>query len=453
MQRSWALDYSNKELFNKFTQEIGFFLDDLCVIKDINAAIIMDSSLNVIAKTRYSAALHFLNVNYSDIQKAIDNVTVVLDTKIDSQNIIVISCIKNEDDDYRLLLIEKKLAPSVLAHAKNSKEAYDDYYNLLQERGSLEIAFIFMFLGVGILLLLASIVMAFLYSWRIVKPVSNLIDVSESIMRGNTKARAQEDCSYEELSMLAKTFNQMVGQVHDQKEDLMNMNKKLDERMKFTGSVLAGVSSGVIGIDNNAIYIWNNAAEKLLGKKINFGEHIYNVIPEIKDIISRVHKNNQFVEREMHYKRDREICIFSVKIENIEMNNDECNRFVITFDDLTQMIVAQQKAAWSEVARRVAHEIKNPLTPIQLSAERIKRKYLPQISDETGIFTELVDVIIRQVGDIKRLINDFTFFARLPESKLKKCDIVDVCKQVVFLMQNATNDMRINLIFEGNNAC
>jgi two-component system nitrogen regulation sensor histidine kinase NtrY len=148
------------------------------------------------------------------------------------------------------------------------------------------------------------------------------------------------------------------------------------------------------------------------------------------------------VTKEDQYRRDNEILLFSVKI--MKIFSDDANRYVITFDDLTEMVLSQRKAAWSEVARRVAHEVKNPLTPIQLSAERIKRKYDKQITADKETFDQLVDVIIKQVGDIKRLIDEFNFFARLPEPKMKKCSLKEICSQAVFLMKTTAGEVEVN---------
>ncbi len=430
----------------KFSENVNFVLDDLCALKNLNSAILLDSSLNVIAHSKYSVALHFLNLQNEDISSIKERSSVILRSSFDDeQNIRAISCFRTDNNEYLYLIIEKSIDSEILLQAKNARQAYDEYFQLLEERSSLEIAFIFMFFIVGIMLLVGSIVVAILYSWRIVKPISNLIDTSETIIEGNLKARVPEESQYEEITTLMRTFNQMISQVQKQREDLVEINKQLDERIKFSSSVLAGVSSGVIGIDNNAVYVWNSAAEKLLGRPISFGEHIYNIIPEIEALLYAP-SSNGIAQKEMRYKKDNNELLLSVKVAHIETSIDYYNRFVITFDDLTNMVMAQKKAAWSEIARRVAHEIKNPLTPIQLSAERIRRKYISQINSDSGTFSELIDVIIRQVGDIKRLIDNFTHFAKLPDPILKPCNLYEICKQAVFFIQNASEDVKISLI-------
>jgi two-component system nitrogen regulation sensor histidine kinase NtrY len=437
---------SNRELFSKNASSL---LDDLCELKGVDSAILLDSHLGVIAHSKYSVSLHFLNISYKKIKEVetLDNKWSLIETSESEKNVTAMSCFRNTDR-YMYLIIRKNVNSNTLAQAENARIAYDEYFQLQENRSSLEIAFIFIFLTVGILLLVASIIVAIVYSWKIVSPISNLIDVSENIIDGNMKARAKEDGSYEEIELLSKTFNQMIEQISNQREDLIKINKKLDERIKFTDSVLGGVSSGVIGVDNNAIYTWNISAEKLLDEKIVYGEHIGNVFPEIMETLKSMKSSS--VQKEIQFRKGNDILLLSLKIESLTLQGD--NRFVITFNDLTDVVIAQRKAAWSEVARRVAHEIKNPLTPIQLSAERIRRKYLSQITVDPEVFSELVDVIVRQVGDIKRLIDEFNFFARLPEPNFRECDLCEICRQATFLMQNVSNGAEI--IFSSNeNTC
>lgn len=426
------------------TQEIlqvdalNSFLDDLCDLKGINSAILLDSSFNVIAHSKYSVSLHFLNIKYDQYTELESPHRKSLILKDNSNgkngNIVAAACFQNMNDDNMYLIIEKSIDADVLHQAENTEIAFNEYNQLLKNRNSLEIAFILVFFAVSLLLLIASISVAVVYSWKIVNPISNLIDASENIINGDLNARANADGSYEEVNLLSKTFNQMISQIQDQR-------LQLEERIKFTTSVLAGVSSGVIGIEKNIIYIWNDASEKLLNKKINNGDNIKNVIPEIAPLLLSFAQFPKYLEQEIQVQIDHNIRLFLIKIGNIKFENTE--RLVITFDDLTDVALAQRKAAWSEVARRVAHEIKNPLTPIQLSAERIKRKYISQIQQDSQTFSNLVDVIVRQVGDIKRLIDEFNFFARLPEPVLKECNLCDICRQAIFLMQNASSDVDI----------
>lgn len=438
----YYMDNIDKFSLNKGQQlnEIERILDEICRIREVNAAIVMDSILRVIAHSRYSTSLHFLNFYYSEVEnlRKAPHRTKIIETP-DNNTIAAMSYFSVHGENM-YLLIEKKVDPNIFVYAKHAQRSYNDYLQMYHERSSLEIAFVFIFLIVGILLLVLSISIAVVFSWKIVNPVSNLIDVAEKIIHGNLSARVQGSKTYKEIQLLSTTFNHMVETMQTQQKDLIKVNQELDEKVKFVTNVLAGVSSGVIGTDNGHVYIWNNAAEKLLGRNIMFGEHIADILPDARDLLDQ--NLDAIVEKDIQYKRKNQISVFSLKVAHTLLKNE--HRAVVTFTDLTEVLVAQRKAAWTEVARRVAHEIKNPLTPIQLSAERIKRKYSKQIKEDLDTFVALTDVIVKQVGDIKRLLDEFNFFARLPEPKLTSCNLYDICSQAIFLMQNVSDNVTIH---------
>ncbi len=435
---------------DRLEKNLGFMLDDLCRLKDMEGAILMTEE-SIIAHSKYSVSLHFLNLKYEDLkqlQEVADlprNGKLLKITGIDKKNLVSAACFRliNNSNEYIYLIAEKKISPKIIEHADNAQKAFDDYYKLLNNRSSLERAFVIMFFVIGLLILVISILLSLMYSWKFIKCISNLIDVSETVMDGDFSARVNEPHSDKgEISNLTRTFNQMISKVHRQQNELIAINDELDEKVKFITNVLSGISSGVIGLDNSCVYIWNNKAEELLGKKFIFGENILNIFPELQEMIEEISEQNSFISREIQYRRDNKTFLFSIKIVNIVA--EDYNRYVITFDDLTNMMVAQHKAAWSEVARRVAHEIKNPLTPIQLSAQRLQRKYISQISKDKETFSKLIEIIVKQVGDIKRLIDEFSFFARLPEPKLKKTNLEEVCQQAILLMNETANEIKIH---------
>lgn len=438
----YYIDNIDKFPGNKRQQfvEIGHILDEICRIREVNAAIVMDSILRVVAHSRYSTALHFLNFYYSEVQnlKKAPHRTKIIETA-DNDTIAAMSYFSAHGENM-YLLIEKKVDPHIFIYAQHAQRSYQDYLQMYHERGSLEIAFVFIFLIVGILMLVSSISIAVVFSWRIVNPVSNLIDVAEKIINGNLSARVQGSKTYKEIQLLSSTFNHMVETMQTQQKDLIKVNQELDEKVKFATSVLAGVSSGVIGTDNGYVYVWNSAAEELLGRNIIFGEHIADILPDVEEMLSQ--NSDTILKKDIQYKKGNQVSVFSLKVAHILLKNE--HRAVVTFTDLTDVLVAQRKAAWTEVARRVAHEIKNPLTPIQLSAERIRRKYLRQIVDDPDTFSALTDVIVKQVGDIKRLLDEFNFFARLPEPKLMACNLYEICSQAIFLMQNVADNVTIH---------
>lgn len=436
---------------DRFERTLSGMLDDFCRVKDVSGAILVTEE-KIIAHTKYSVSLHFLNLKYEDMQqlrKIADlqqrNGMLLKISGVDKTTLICASCFRlmRNPDEYVYLITEKKVNPQIIEHADNARKAFEDYYKLLDNRSSLERAFTVMFFVIGLLILVISILLSLMYSWKFIRCISDLIDVSETVMEGDFTARVNEPHSDKgEIANLTRTFNQMISKVHRQQSELIAINNELDEKVKFITNVLSGISSGVIGLDNLCVYIWNSKAEELLGKKFVFGENILNVLPELQEMIKEINEQNSFISKEINYRRDNKTFLFSIKIVNIVA--EDYNRYVVTFDDLTNMMVAQHKAAWSEVARRVAHEIKNPLTPIQLSAQRLQRKYISQISDDPDTFTRLIEVIVKQVGDIKRLIDEFSFFARLPEPKLKKTNFEEVCQQAIFLMNETADKVKIH---------
>lgn len=441
---------NTQKISENLERSLGYMLDDLCSLEGMDGAILMTED-NIIAHSKYSVELHFLNLKYEDLKKLKElanlrkNGQLLTIEGVDRKTLITAACfsLMENPHDYIFLITEKKVNPEIIEHSDNAKKAFEDYYNLLKNRNFLENTFILMFFVIGLLILVISVMLSLLYSWKFIKCISNLIDVSETVMEGDFNARVTElKANSGEMSNLTKTFNKMISQVQRQQNELIVINNKLDEKVKFITNVLSGISSGVIGLDNSCVYIWNAKAEELLGKKFIFGENIFNVLPELQDMIKEINAQNSYISKEIQYYRDHKNLLFLVKIVNIVAEN--YSRYVITFDDLTNMIAAQHKAAWSEVARRVAHEIKNPLTPIQLSAERLQRKYSSQIDKDKDVFIKLTDVIVKQVGDIKRLIDEFSFFARLPEPKLIKTNLGDICHQAIFLMSETASDVKIS---------
>lgn len=435
-------------------RNLCLLLDDMCTLKEIDSAIIIVSS-SVIAHSKYSVRLHFVNIKDYDLQNlqklsSLNKNGMILESDVDNFNkLLLASCFQIPGiDEYIYILFEKSIDKSIIENASKASAAYNEYTRLSQKRSSLETSFVLLFFIVGLLIFFVSLMFAIFYSLKLLTPISDLINVSEDVIKGDFKARVKESKSFAEMQMLTKTFNQMLERIHSQQKDLKEINSELNAKIKFNESVLAGVSSGVIGLEQTSVYIWNNQAEALLGRDLRFGEHIENIFQAVPEMISRISAEAPIASREIQYTKGKEILLFAVKI--MEISDVGYNRYIITFDDITDTVISQRKAAWSEVARRVAHEIKNPLTPIQLSAERIRRKYLSQISVDSEIFLKLIDVIVRQVGDIKRLIDEFNFFARLPDPKMKKCRLDEICTQAVFLM-TGTSEVSIFTNKESDN--
>jgi two-component system nitrogen regulation sensor histidine kinase NtrY len=237
----------------------------------------------------------------------------------------------------------------------------------------------------------------------------------------------------------------MTHRIEAQQGELVEANRQLDDRRRFTETVLAGVSAGVIGLDREGrITLPNRSASELLAleREQMVGRKLAELVPEVAELLDETMRRPERVrEAQVRIERRGRALTLLVRVA-AEREGGETQGYVATFDDVSELITAQRKAAWADVARRIAHEIKNPLTPIQLSAERLKRKYLKEIQSDPDTFTTLSDTIVRHVGDIGRMVDEFSSFARMPAPIMKVEDLRDICRQALFLQRNAHSEIR-----------
>jgi len=264
-------------------------------------------------------------------------------------------------------------------------------------------------------------------------------------------ARVTMDDAIDEFEVLGRAFNRMTSQIEEQRAELITANRQLDQRRRFTETVLAGVSSGVMGLDKdgNITLVNSSAAELLhLGTRDLLGRSIVELLPDLEALLEQAKaRNSRMAQAEIPFQPPsgeggKRTLLVRIAIELI---GDQDTGAVLTFDDITDLQSAQRKAAWADVARRIAHEIKNPLTPIQLSAERLKRKYLKQITDDPDIFEQCTDTIIHHVGDIGRMVNEFSAFARMPEAIMKNENIKNIIRDIVVFQDEAHPEIDIEL--------
>ncbi|MGB0719328.1 MAG: sensor histidine kinase, partial [Bdellovibrionales bacterium] len=254
----------------------------------------------------------------------------------------------------------------------------------------------------------------------------------------------------EEFDYLARAFNRMTQQIEEQQKALLEANRQMDRRRRFTETVLAGATSGIIGVDaNGLITLANNSASKLLGIENDAlsAMRVSDIAEELGALLESAHERaDKITQADIQIKNQDDDArrVFLVRIA-IELVGDRDVGAIITFDDITDLQSAQRKAAWADVARRIAHEIKNPLTPIQLSAERLKRKYLTEIQTTPEVFSECTDTIIRHVEDIERMVNEFSSFARMPEPTMKRENLAALVRETLSLHIHAHPDIDFNI--------
>ena len=421
-------------------------IDTQSFIRNLSEAVVIDQDKRVLARSSLTFSLEYELPNDFQIRQAQAG-DVVLVMGGDQDRVRALTRLESMPGAY--LYVGRMIDPQVIEHLKRAELAVQDYNNLQMRNSGLQITVIMIFVVVGLLLLLAAIWSGLLLARQLVNPIGELITASERVRAGDFNSRLPEINRLEEFEFLAKSFNRMTSQIQSQRDELIIANRQIDRRRRLTETVLTGVSSGVLGVDGEGqINLANSSATKLLTKSREdiTGQYILDIIPELKNMLKEVAQNpKKTIQKEISVtfgKTGRRIFLFRISIETLEENS---TGLIITFDDITELQSAQRKAAWSDVARRIAHEIKNPLTPIQLSAERLKRKYLKDISKDAEIFEQCTDTIIKHVGDIGRMVDEFSSFARMPDPILKPQSILKVIEESVMLSKQAHEHIKFSV--------
>ncbi len=339
-----------------------------------------------------------------------------------------------------VLLIERPIDPAILDHVNKTEAAVAEYQRLSHNRAGLEVSFALIFATVALLVLSAAVLIGLILANQIARPIGHLMRAAERVREGDLEVRVPEKATGDEVAELSRAFNRMTGQLAAQRSELMVAYGQLDERRRFTETVLAGVSAGVIGLDaSGRIELPNRAAAELLGLDLQtkIGQPLAEIAPEFAALIDAVMAApDKPATAELEHGPAMHKRVLLVRI-GAEMINGKPDGFIVTFDDVTELLSAQRKAAWADVARRIAHEIKNPLTPIQLSAERLKRRFSREITSDPESFNQCADTIVRHVGDIGRMVDEFSTFARMPAPIMRPETLERIAREAMVLQRVA----------------
>jgi two-component system nitrogen regulation sensor histidine kinase NtrY len=327
--------------------------------------------------------------------------------------------------------------PQMVAQLQRAKGVLADYNALVRRARVLQLRFNAALLLVSLLILAATIWIALRLADRLVRPVGELVDAARRVTAGDLSARVPASSDRDELGVLGTAFNRMTGRLEEQTGALVTANAQLDSRRAFIEAVLAGVTAGIISLDQErGVRLINSSAEALLktDKGRAVGRKLAELAPELD-----AHLDSDAREDIIQFASGGEPRTLAVKRVRVEGGH------VLTFDDITEQLLDQRRAAWSDVARRIAHEIRNPLTPIQLAAERLQRRYGKEIVDDGGTFEQLTGTIVRQVGDLRRMVDEFSSFARMPKPVFREEKIADIVRESLFLHQVAHPDIGFTL--------
>jgi two-component system nitrogen regulation sensor histidine kinase NtrY len=400
-------------------------------LRDLSLAALIDDKGAVLYSTAGDTRVRYAPPPASIMQQARDgHVPVMLSAQ--SNRVAAVSNLSRHPGVF--LYAARSVNPKVVGHLRRTQAGVEEYERLRQARGGAKLAHGLMYFMISMTGVLAAIWVGLWFASKIVAPIRRLIGAAQQVAKGNLSIELPLNRGEGDLRRLSKNFNHMTKELGRQHGELVTANTQLTERRLFMEAVLSNISAGVIGLDaQGTVRLANSSAQKLLDLEADdlVGHALSDVVPALATLVdadpepglkSRAHS-------QVTLPINDEDRIFSVRVTREHSEGATDQGSVITFDDVTELVSAQRTSAWGDVARRIAHEIKNPLTPIQLSAERIRRKYGSVIRDDRDTFEKLTDTIVRQVGDIKTMVDEFASFARIPKPQMEQHDLREVVQE------------------------
>ena len=434
-----------KPLFEQSREQFHQFLAAQASIRGLPAVMLLDKDLNVVDQVDPQINEAFAKPS-AEVLAAINDTEPQVAMFLDDNYVAAIIKLRGYNDLY--LYIARLLDPRVLAQLRATQASVAQYADLSARQVGIQIAFGLMYTVIALIVLLSAVWIGLNFANYLVAPIRRLIGAAQVVSTGNLYVQVPTRRSEGDLAQLGETFNKMTQELRTQRDDIVRARDLIDSRRRFTEAVLAGASAGVIGVDaESCISILNRSAERLIGRTEAdaLGRPLTDIVPELAGMFAAARSGLQrLVQGQVTINRNGQERNLSVRVTSEQSGAAEGD-YVVTLDDITELVTAQRTSAWADVARRIAHEIKNPLTPIQLSAERLRRKYAGMIKEDGGVFQQCTDTIVRQVDDIKRMVDEFSRFARMPKPVMTAEDVADTVRQVVFLQRVGNADIAIDL--------
>ena len=436
-----------RPLYDQDRRSFGEFLTESAASRNLPGAVIIDKNTKPLVAADTGAMLTYAppapdllkNVGENEPEMAL----------LPEQNYFA-AVIRLRGFTDTFLYVARPLDPHVVSLLKQTQAGAADYAAVEARRLGIQVNFALMFAVIALTILMASILIGLNFANWLVAPIRQLMSAASLVSTGDLHVQVPVHKSEGDLAQLGETFNKMTQELRTQRDELVNASELIDSRRRFIEAVLSSASAGIIGVDaSGSVGILNRSAEKLIGhaESETLDHPLSDVLPELDEMMKTAREGTQrLVQGQITINRDGQERNLSVRV-SAEQTSQSRESYIITLDDITDLVSAQRTSAWADVARRIAHEIKNPLTPIQLSAERIRRKFGKVIIDDKSVFEQCTETIVRQVDDIRRMVDEFSRFARMPKPVMEGEDVADTVRQAVFLMRVAhpTIDIEANI--------
>ena len=434
-------------LYDQDRKSFRDFLTASAASRNLPGAMLIDKELNVLDTADTGIQLAFAPPEPEFLSKEVNDTEPNISLLPEPYENWVGAVIKLRAFNDTYLYVARPVEPRVVEQVKQTQASAAEYADVESRRLGIQVSFALMFAVLAMTILTASILIGLNFANWLVAPIRRLMSAASVVSTGNLHVQVPIHRSEGDLAQLGETFNNITQELRTQRDELVSASGLIDSRRRFIEAVLSSASAGIIGVDSSgSVGILNRSAEKLIGhvESETLGHPLSEVLPELDEMMKTARDGTQrLVQGQITILRNGQERNLSVRV-SAEQTSQSRDSYIITLDDITELVSAQRTSAWADVARRIAHEIKNPLTPIQLSAERIRRKFGRVITEDKAIFEQCTDTIVRQVDDIRRMVDEFSRFARMPKPVIEGEDIADTVRQAVFLMRVGHPDIEID---------
>ncbi|MEP2530518.1 PAS domain-containing sensor histidine kinase [Shimia sp.] len=412
--------------------------------RGLKLAYVIDGTGEIRARGERSYLFYFEPPSEEDFRKASEEgLTIIRDL----ENSELRALVRLDAFVDRYLYVSRDVDAEIFTLLDETRETAKLYHQLENERGRVLFEFGLIYIGFALILILAAIWMGMWFAERLSRPVGRLTGAAQRVGAGDLDVQVMEEEGDDEIAMLGRYFNQMTRQLKAQRDTLLDNTRQIERRRRMFDSVLSSVTSGVVGLDaEGRVSFVNRSAERLLGWSEDHQTLTLSVaVPEFGAMLDSMKEGGgEVAQEEIKVTRNGRLENLLVRMSTRRRENGSLEGYVVAFDDVTNLVTAQRMAAWGDVARRIAHEIKNPLTPIQLSAERIRRKFASKVGEDSDTLEQMTDVIVRQTNDLRRIVDEFSKFARMPEPERRSIDVIDLLSGVILLQETGQPDVRFH---------